>query len=129
MKETYDETRADSDTLTRDETFDLISSQKVDGTAVYNPQDEKLGKIDHVMIGKRDGRVRFAVLDYGGLFGMGDDLYPLPWESLTYSKDKGGYVVNIAKDRLDRSKAPSYRRGEEPSWNADYDARVRDYYL
>lgn len=129
MKETYDETRADSDTLTRDETFDLISSQKVDGTAVYNPQDEKLGKIDHVMIGKRDGRARFAVLDYGGLFGMGDDLYPLPWESLTYSKDKGGYVVNIAKDRLDRSKAPSYRRGEEPSWNADYDARVRDYYL
>lgn len=129
MQETFDETRTGTDTLSRDETFDLISSQKVDGTAVYNLEGDKLGKIDHFMVGKRDGRARFAVLDYGGLFGMGDDLYPLPWEALTYDTDKGGYVVNIDKDRLDRDKAPSFRRGEDPAWNADYDNRVRSYYL
>ncbi len=127
--QTIDETRTGRDTLAKDETFDLISSDKVDGTAVYNLEDEKLGKIDHFMVGKRDGRVHYAVLDYGGFFGSGDDLYPLPWEALTYSVDKGGYVVNINKDRLDRDRAPSYRRGEEPTWNADYDTRVRSYYL
>jgi hypothetical protein len=126
--ETYDETRSGTDTLARDETFDLISSQKVDGTSVYGRDGEKLGKIDHFMVGKRDGRVRYAVLDYGGFFGSGDDLYPLPWEQLTYSEDKGGYAVNIDKDRLEGGNAPSFRRGEEPTWNADYDTRIRDYY-
>lgn len=128
MQQTFDETRTGGDTLAKDETFDLISSDKVDGTAVYNAKDEKLGKIDHFMVGKRDGRVRYAVLDYGGFFGSGDELYPLPWEALTYSVDKAGYVVNIDKDRLDRDRAPSYQRGQEPNWNSDYDTRIRDYY-
>jgi hypothetical protein len=128
MQDTFDQTLSRGDTLAQDETFDLISSNKVDGTAVYNPEDERLGKIDHFMVGKRDGRVRYAVLDYGGFFGAGDDLYPLPWEALTYSVDKGGYVVNIDKDRLDRDRAPSFRRGEEPTWDTDYDTRIRDYY-
>lgn len=128
MQGTFDRTRTGGDALATDETSDLISSDKVDGTAVYNLEDEKLGKIAHFMVGKRDGRVRYAVLDYGGFFGAGDELYPLPWEALTYSVDKGGYVVNIDKDRLERDKAPSFRRGDEPAWNADYDTRIRDYY-
>ena len=126
--DTHDETRGGTDTLSRDETFDLISSQKVDGTAVYNREEEKLGKIDHAMIGKRDGRVRYAVLDCGGFFGSSDDLYPLPWESLTYSEDQGGYVVNIDKERLESDRAPSFPRGSEPNWDSDYDSRIRDYY-
>jgi hypothetical protein len=36
MQETFDRTQTGGDTLARDETFDLISSEKVDGTAVYN---------------------------------------------------------------------------------------------
>lgn len=128
MQETFDRSRSGENTLAQDETFDLISSQKVDGTAVYNTEDEKLGKIDHFMVGKRDGQVRYAVLDYGGFFGAGDELYPLPWEALTYSTEKGGYVVNINKDRLNRDKAPSFRRGDEPTWDADYDTRIRGYY-
>jgi hypothetical protein len=127
--QTFDETRAGGDRLAQDETFDLISSEKVDGTAVYNREDEKLGTIHHFMVGKRDGQVHYAVLSYGGLFGMGDDFYPLPWDALTYSVEKGGYLVNIDKDRLDRTKAPSYARGEEPTWDEDYDTRVRSYYL
>lgn len=127
--QTFDETRTDRDRLAQDETFDLISSEKVEGTAVYNLADEKLGTIHHFMVGKRDGEVRYAVLSYGGLFSMGDDFYPLPWDALTYNAQKGGYVVDIDKDRLDRDTAPSYRRGEEPTWDEEYDSRVRGYYL
>jgi hypothetical protein len=67
-----------SDPIGRDETHDLISSEKVDGTAVYNRQGERLGSIHHFMVGKRDGKVRYAVLSFGGLFGMGENYYPLP---------------------------------------------------
>lgn len=108
-----------------DETDALISSEKVDGTAVYSPNGDKLGSIHHFMVGKRDGQVRFAVLNFGGLF-EGDRYYPLPWEALTYNTKLGGYEVEIDKEQLKNS--PSFERGREPIYDAEYDRKVRGYY-
>lgn len=116
----------EGNTIARDETSDLISSEKVDGTVVYNRQGERLGSIDCFMVGKRNGRVEYAVLSFGGLFGMGERYYPLPWDVLTYDTDKGGYVVDLDKDMLE--KAPSYERGQEPNYDRDYGERVYGYY-
>lgn len=118
-----DTDRANS--LDTDETYDLISSEKVDGTSVYSRNGDKLGSIDHVMIGKRDGRVRYAVLSFGGLF-EGDRYYPLPWDALTYNTQQDGYEVALDKEQLKNS--PSYERGNEPTYDANYDRQLRSYY-
>ena len=120
---TYDN---DGNSLTRDETHDLISSEKVDGTTVYNRQGERLGTVSHFMVGKRSGRVEYAVLNFGGLFGLGGRQYPLPWDVLSYDTSQGGYVVDLDKDMLD--KAPSYETGQEPNYDRDYGERVYGYY-
>src|SRR5262249_4732388 len=57
------------------ETFDLIGSDKVEGTDVYGVKDEKVGAIERVMINKQSGRVAYAVLSFGGFLGMGEDYY------------------------------------------------------
>ena len=88
-----------ADTLETNETHRLIASDKVEGTKVYNPEGEKLGTVANVMIDKRSGKSEYAVLEFGGLFGLGSDHYPLPWDMLTYDIDQGGYVVDVAKDR------------------------------
>ena len=116
----------DSNTITRDETKDLISSDKVEGTAVYNRKGEKLGTISNFMVGKRNGRVEYAVLSFGGLFGMGERNYPLPWDVLTYDPDQGGYVVDLDKDRL--KEAPSYERGSDPTYDRTFGEQVYGYY-
>ena len=116
----------DSNTIARDETHDLISSDKVEGTTVYNRQGEKLGTVTSFMVGKRNGRVQYAVLSFGGLFGMGEKFYPLPWDTLTYDTDKGGYMVDIDKDRIEG--APSYDRGNEPTYDRAYGERVYGHY-
>lgn len=116
----------DSNTITRDETKDLISSDKVEGTAVYNRKGEKLGTISNFMVGKRNGRVEYAVLSFGGLFGMGERNYPLPWDVLTYDPDQGGYVVDLDKDRL--KEAPSYERGNDPTYDRTFGEQVYGYY-
>jgi len=116
-----------TNTIARDETSDLISSAKVEGTAVFDRDGNRLGSIDSFMVGKLDGRVRYAVLSFGGLFGMGERYHPLPWDTLTYDTDKGGYVVNISKERLEGG--PSYQRGEEPTFNRQYGETISDYYL
>ena len=84
----------ETQTLDRTETHDMISSEKVDGTAVYGRDGDKLGTVHHLMIGKRDGKVRHAVVSYGGFLGMGEDYFPLPWDELTYDEKQGGYRVD-----------------------------------
>ena len=116
----------DSKIITRDETRDLISSDKVEGTAVYNRKGEKLGTISNFMVGKRNGRVEYAVLSFGGLFGMGERNYPLPWDVLTYDPDQEGYVVDLDKDRL--KEAPSYERGSDPTYDRTFGEQVYGYY-
>ena len=111
--------------IATDETDRLIASNKVEGTTVYNEDREKLGSIYNFMVDKRSGRVSYAVLQFGGLFGLGTDFYPLPWELLTYDTEQGGYVVDLEKSVLE--KAPRYG-GDEPRYDRAFDERVHGYY-
>ena len=81
------------------ETGTLIGSDKVEGTAVYGADDTKIGTIERVMIDKTSGRVSYAVLSFGGFLGIGDDHYPLPWQSLKYDTNLGGYRTGITERR------------------------------
>ena len=66
----------------RRETASLIGSDKVEGTAVYGPDDRKIGTVQRVMIDKTSGKVAYAVVSFGGFLGMGEDYYPMPAELL-----------------------------------------------
>lgn len=107
-------------------TGDVISSEHVEGTAVYNVAGDKLGSIDDLMIDKRSGQVRYAVLEFGGFLGMGSDRYPLPWNMLKYDTAMDGYVVPLDKDKLEN--APHYPDAERPDYTRDYGRRVNGYY-
>jgi hypothetical protein len=65
------------------------------------------------MIEKTSGRVSYAVLGFGGFLGIGNDHYPLPWNSLKYDTEVGGYRMGITADHLEN--APKY--ADESSWN------------
>lgn len=121
---------SNSTVLDRNETHQLIASDKVEGTNVFDSKGEKLGTVRKVMLGKLDGQVRYVVMGFGGLFGMGEDNYPLPWDSLDYDTTLGGYKMrSLSKGDLDKEKAPSYGRDNEPSWSEDYDRQIRLYYF
>ncbi|WP_033073265.1 PRC-barrel domain-containing protein [Sphingopyxis sp. MWB1] len=115
-----------TDTLERNETHRLISSEKVEGTAVYSPESDKLGTVSHVMIDKRSGQAEYAVLEFGGLFGIGSDHYPIPWDMLSYDTDKGGYIVNLSKEQIEG--APRYQRDSMPVYDDNYGRTVFSYY-
>jgi hypothetical protein len=104
----------------------LIASNRVEGTAVYDRQGEKLGRIEHFMVDKVSGRSEYAVMSFGGFLGIGDDHYPIPWSKLTYEPEQGGYVVDLDREKL--KDGPKFRAGEEPQFDRDYDRRVYDYY-
>jgi hypothetical protein len=101
--------------LDRSESGNLIGSDKVEGTAVYGMDDEKIGTIERVMIDKLSGKVAYAVLSFGGFLGIGDDHYPIPWAKLTYDESIGGYRTDLSKAELDE--APRYDAEDEFEWN------------
>lgn len=108
------------------ETSSLIASDKVEGTVVYNIEGEKLGKIHNFMVNKHSGQVEYAVMSFGGLFGMGEEHFPLPWKKLKYVVAREGYVVDIDKDTLE--KAPKYDGKLYPVYDPAYGMMVNSYY-
>ena len=116
---------ADNETAI-DETDRLIASSKVEGTAVYSRDGDKLGSVHNFMVDKRSGKVEHAVMSFGGFLGIGDEYHPLPWDQLTYDTDQGGYVVDLTKEQLEGG--PRYRAGEEPPYDRAYGQEVYGYY-
>src|SRR6187551_22535 len=86
------------------ETASLIGSDKVEGTAVYGADEQKIGEIERVMIEKVGGKVAFAVLSFGGFLGIGEDYYPVPWSILTYDTRLGGYRTNLTTEQPNRAR-------------------------
>jgi sporulation protein YlmC with PRC-barrel domain len=83
-----------------------ILASKVKGTSVFNRQGEKMGHIEDIMLDKTNGQIKFAVLGFGGLLGIGEKFHPVPWSSLDYDDNYGGYVVPMTQEQLEV--APSY---------------------
>lgn len=93
-------------TLEAGETRSLIASDKVEGTAVYRPNGDKLGRIERVMIDKETGKVAYALMSFGGFMGIGRDYYPLPWSLLKFNPRLDGYEINISEQQLTEIRRP-----------------------
>ena len=52
------------------DTPNLIASDKVEGTAVYGIDADRIGSIQRIILEKRGGRVGYAVLSFGGFLGI-----------------------------------------------------------
>ena len=83
-----------------------ITASRVIGTAVYNTSGDRIGSIEDVMLEKMSNGIMFAVIGFGGFLGVGEKYHAIPWSTLDYDEDKGGYVVPFTKEQLQA--APSY---------------------
>ena len=110
----------------KDETSRLIASSKVEGTEVYNRAGERLGEVYNFMVDKFSGQVAYAVMSFGGFLGIGERYHALPWASLDYDVNQGGYVVDLDRSKLER--APSYAREEDPWLNPTYASDIDRYW-
>jgi sporulation protein YlmC with PRC-barrel domain len=104
----------------------LITAEQVKGTNVYNLRGEELGSVEDIMIDKVSGRAVYAIMAFGGFLGMGEKQHPLPWSTLKYDEGKGGYVVDLDKERLEG--APNFDRASDFNWTSDYGRQVDRYY-
>jgi len=105
----------------------VISSDRVDGTAVYGIDKDKIGKVDKLLIDKRGGNVTDVIISAGGFLGIGDEKHSIPWSKLDYDTDLGGYRIDVTKEQL--LDAPRFG-GDEPdrAYDRNYQTSVYEYW-
>ena len=108
------------------ETHSLIGSDKVDGTAVYGADEQKIGSVERVMIDKLSGKVAYAVISYGGFLGLGEDHYPTPWSNLKRHHPRPA-IWSISPATSSRRRA-RYANENDWQWSRENDKRIIQYY-
>ncbi len=105
----------------------LLSAATITGDEVCNLQDEKLGKIQDIMLDITEGRIRYAVLASGGFLGMGDRLFAVPWKALKQDKENKRFMLDVDVERL--KNAPGFDKDEWPDMaDATWNSTVEAYY-
>jgi sporulation protein YlmC with PRC-barrel domain len=102
----------------------VLSADTLKGDAVYNLEGENVGKIDEIMIDVEDGVVAYAVLSFGGILGMGDKLFAIPWQTLSLDEDKKRFILNVDKEKL--KNAEGFDKNDWPDMS-NHEWHVRNY--
>jgi sporulation protein YlmC with PRC-barrel domain len=106
---------------------EIMAASTLEGDEVINGRGEDLGKIKEIMIDVPSGRVAYAVLSSGGLLGIGDKLFAIPWAALTLDVDRKCFVLDVDAERL--KMAPGFDKDHWPTM-ADFKwaSEVHAYY-
>ncbi|WP_372625381.1 PRC-barrel domain-containing protein [Arsukibacterium sp.] len=105
----------------------LLSADSITGDEVCNMQDEKLGKIQNIMLDTTEGKIRYAVLSAGGFLGMGDRLFAVPWKALKLDAKNKRFLLNADAERI--KNAPGFDKDNWPNMaDASWNSSVESYY-
>jgi sporulation protein YlmC with PRC-barrel domain len=91
--------------------------------AVYGVNNEKLGKVEDLVVDPASGKIRYAVLSFGGILGMGEKYFAVPWGDLKVTSrgatsagtQKEVYAqIDLSKDAL--KNAPGFDKKRWPDF-------------
>ena len=95
---------------------------------VRNSAGENLGKLEDIVTDPDTGTIRYGVFSFGGVLGMGDKLFAIPWSALTMSPSHDYLLLNVDRRRLET--APGFDRSHwpdmaDPAWQQ----HIQGYYI
>jgi len=107
--------------------YTVVVKKSILGAKVINTAQEDLGKIEDLVIDARNSRMAYAILSFGGVLGLGDNHFAIPWEALTFDLSQKVAVLDIDKDRM--KNAPGFDKDDWPDLaNQTWGAEVYEYY-
>ncbi len=106
---------------------EIVKGSKIIGKSVQTMGGKKIGEIEDLAIDELDGQVRYAVLSFGGILGLGEKYFAIPWEALSLSNNKEHFALAVTEKELE--KAPGFDKNNWPDF-ADpvYYATIYDFY-
>ena len=79
------------------------------GMNIQNDRGESVGEINDIVLNSSTGSVEYVAVTYGGLFGLGDKLFAVPYEAMTAKRDANQrdtyvLVMNVTQQQLEGAK-------------------------
>ena len=101
---------------------EVMGADTLIGNEVCNREEENLGEVKEIMLDVGSGKVAYAVLSYGGVMGMGDKLFAVPWNAMELDTENKRFVLDIDKETV--KSAPGFDKDAWPRfadthWGAD----------
>jgi sporulation protein YlmC with PRC-barrel domain len=105
----------------------FLTASTLTGDTVKNPQGESLGDLKDIMIDTVNGKIAYGVLSFGGILGMGEKLFAVPWDALMVDGDQNQLILNVDKERL--KNAPGFDKDHWPNFaDTQFTAKIQQYY-
>lgn len=96
----------------RNEKVKFLSTNSLIGTDIVNGRGEHLGDLEEIMLDLDSGSVAYAVLSFGGILGLGDKLFALPWQALEVDQESEEIILDVDKQLLEN--APGFDKDNWP---------------
>jgi sporulation protein YlmC with PRC-barrel domain len=103
-----------------------LTASSIIGDSVENPQGEKLGTIDNIMINLDAGHVEYLVMEFGAFLGVGGKLFAVPFSEVKIDAEKRLFVLDRDKEFLE--KLPGFDKLHWPDTNNHYYEDVNEYW-
>lgn len=105
----------------------LLSADTLQGTSIKNPAGESLGDIKDLMIDLSSGQVAYAVVEFGGLLGIGGKLFAVPMMALKQDAANKCFVLDASKQSLENT--PGFDKDHWPNFaDRTWQTAVHEHY-
>lgn len=72
-----------------------IRASQMMGQNIQNPQGEAVGEINDIVLDAGSGRIRYVAVTYGGLLGVGNKMFAVPYEAFQCKADPDDHKKTI----------------------------------
>ena len=73
---------------------------KICGAVVTDAAGETLGPIAELMVEGGSGRIVYAAVSVGGVLGIGEQLYAVPWQAFRIAPVAGNFALPFTRAEL-----------------------------
>jgi sporulation protein YlmC with PRC-barrel domain len=101
-----------------------LTAKTLIGDDVRNSQGEKLGTVQDFMIDLESGKIAYVVVSHGGVLGVGDKLFAIPWGVFLLDTGDHSLLLDVDQETLQNAEGfdkNNWPNTADPTWRRSID--------
>lgn len=108
----------------------FVSSNRLEQYNVVNKAGDDMGQVQNFVVDMREGLIAFAIVSFGGVLGITDKWFAIPWAALKWHPETKRFILNMTEKVLQN--APGMDKDtwleEIARWQEEKDLELIDRY-
>jgi len=102
----------------------VTPADRITGMLVKNAAGEELGKVQQLLVAADQGRIAYVILASGGILGVGENQYIVPFSALRQDASGKHFTLNMDTQKLKDGPKFAERKLDDPKFGQE----VHSYY-